>query len=133
MANDPQKPDPKDAKIAELEAKLAAKPAAGGDMTALGAVIADALSAALIKANAPAHIKALRRNFDGPGGTHLVAPEHRGQHTYRIGPSGHVRGNRRYEPGELITVTSERPAKDWVEVDADEKPKAKGAADQSVG
>ncbi len=109
---DASKIDPKDAEIAALKAQLAAKPAPL-DLSALGEIIAKAIA----KANAPV-VGRNRKNSDGPDGTHLVAPEHRGTHTYVVGPSKHVRGNRQYKAGDLITVTDERPAKDWVKAPA---------------
>lgn len=93
-----------------------------GDLAQLGEVMADAFVKAQTKV---AETKGRnRRNFDGPGGTHLVAPEHRGTITYIVGPGGHVRGNRQYKNGQLVTVTNERPAKDWVKYD----PLTKGPA-----
>jgi hypothetical protein len=46
-----------------------------------------------------------------------VAPEHKGTKTYMVGPSRHYRGGKLYKAGELVTVTDERPARDWVLVE----------------
>lgn len=70
-----------------------------------------------------------------------LAPEHQGTKTYIVGPSKHWRGNRLYQQGELVTVTNERPARDWVlapgqEAKAAPKPPAlpaKRANDVDVG
>lgn len=77
---------------------------------------AEAIGDAIVKAQTrvAAIVGRNRKNTDGPNGTHLVAPEHRGTITYIVGPGKHVRGNRTYQHGEEITVTNERPAKDWV-------------------
>lgn len=41
----------------------------------------------------------------------------RGTKTYVVGPGKHYRKGKMYEPGELITVTDEKPGKDWVPYD----------------
>lgn len=43
----------------------------------------------------------------------VLAPEHKGTKTYVVGPSGHWRNNRLFKGGELVTITNERPARDW--------------------
>ncbi len=122
---DAQKTDPKDAEIAALKAQLAAKP---GDLSGLAEVIA----AAIVAAGKPA---AAKLRGDKP-----LDEAHKGTHTYVVGPSKHYRNNRMYLAGELITVTDERPAKDWKLLDGDAKvkpaPKVASpgrAADQRVG
>ena len=42
-----------------------------------------------------------------------LSAEHKGTKTYVVGPTGHYRANKLYKPGELVTVTDERPARDW--------------------
>lgn len=127
---DETKKDPKDAKIAELEAKLAAKGGGGFDEVKLGEVLAAAMTKGRNDANRP-DLAALRVNQP-------LAPEHRGTKTYIVGPRGHFRGDRLYAEGELVTVTDERPAIDWKLADKDavekkiaakaEKPEPSGRA-----
>lgn len=87
-------------RIAELELELESR---GPSKAELNELVAKAVAEAL---KAQAVPKAAVR-FE-------LAPEHRGTHTYVVGPSRHWRNNRVYEKGELVTVTDERPAKDWV-------------------
>lgn len=71
--------------------------------------------------------------------TEPLAEAHKGTKTYVVGPGGAFRNNRLYRVGELVTVTDERPAKDWkLASDAQQKvkPAVKNpgrAADQNVG
>lgn len=71
-----------------------------------------------------------------------LAPEHRGEKTYRVGVR-HYRQGVVYEPGELITVTDEKPSKTWTLVDtakeaakpaapAATKPQGKRDADNAI-
>lgn len=74
------------------------------------------------------------RKFSEP-----LAEAHKGTKTYVIGAGGHFRNNRLYRTGDLITVTDERPAKDWKLASPEQqkvKPAVKNpgrAADQNVG
>ncbi len=76
-----------------------------------------------------------------PGADRLVlAEEHKGTKSYVVGPSKHYRNGKMYEAGEVVTVTDERPAKDWVLADKGEAKVAKAAvvptgraSDKSVG
>lgn len=42
-----------------------------------------------------------------------LAPEHKGTKSY-VSSTKHYRDGRLYEPGQVITVTDEKPGKDWV-------------------
>lgn len=135
MANENPKPDAKDAEIAALKAELekAKKASPSTDAKLLAEAIGDAVAAALAGANGKSNPKAARK-FTAP-----LADEHKGTKTYVIGPAGHFRNNRLYRAGDLITVTDERPAKDWKLAAPDQqkvKPAVKNpgrAADQNVG
>jgi hypothetical protein len=123
MADAPK--DSKDAEINALKAQLAAK-APAVDLTGL----AEAIAAALAKNSGPKPVRAKLP----------LAEEHKGTHTYVVGPSKHYRNSRMYNAGELITVTDERPAKDWKLASSDEKLSKKTpvgatgrAADRNVG
>ena len=50
-----------------------------------------------------------------------LKPEHKGARTYKL-TQRHYRLGRLYEVGELITVTDEIPAKNWVPVSATAAP-----------
>lgn len=93
-------------------------------------------------AAAPKPVKVLPRDEFGRRIFPQVAPEFRGTKTYVVGPGKHVRNNRTYQAGELITVTDERPAKDWKLAGAADAKAAPAAAapvpggrvnDKSVG
>ena len=51
-------------------------------------------------------------------------PKFAGTKTYRIGPAGHYRQGQMYAEGDLLTVTNEKPGKDWVLVE-EAKPAVK--------
>lgn len=104
MADDKSKAvDPKDAEIAALKSQLAGK-SSGGEAVELAKMIATAVAAAL-RPDAAATAK-LRKNLP-------LAAEHKGTKTYVVGPSRHYRNGKMYLKGELVTVTDERPARDW--------------------
>ena len=92
------KVDPKDAEIAALKAQLAGK----SDVAELAKAVATAVAQAIRPSSEPK----LRKNQP-------LASEHQGTKTYMVGPSKHYRDGRTYVAGELVTVTNERPAKDW--------------------
>ena len=68
-----------------------------------------------------------------------LAAEYKGTKTYVVGAQKHYRNGKLYQAGELVTVTDERPAKDWVLADASEvkaakvTPVAGRASDKNVG
>ena len=79
-------------------------------LSGLGSTIASGITKGRNDANRPDLAK-LRKHQP-------LAPEHRGEKTYVVGPKGHVRGDRIYKQGELVTVIDERPAVDWVLADS---------------
>ncbi len=98
-AVEPKAVDPKDAEIAALKAQLHAA-----------------------KSTAPQSTKEFL------AARAVLAEEHKGTKTYVVGPTKHYRDGRMYQAGELVTVTNERPAKDWVLADLDARAAAKAAA-----
>lgn len=129
--------DPRDAELAALKAELAAvkesKSSRQGEMAEVGAIIGAEVA------------KALGVKQPGVKQERLVPPplaeEHKGTKTYIVGPSRHYRNGRTYQKGEKVTVTDERPAKDWVlfkgESDTPTRthaaPPSGRASDRSVG
>lgn len=57
-------------------------------------------------------------------------PKHKGTHTYIVGPSRHYRNGHLYKAGDKVTVTDERPAKDWVLADSEAGMKAVAKAEK---
>lgn len=92
------------------------------DEKALAGALAEALKPVLesIAAKGGGSTPERSRKYTTP-----LAAEHKGTKTYFVGPGGHYRNNRLYKAGDLITVTDERPAKDWKLAPED---KQKGAA-----
>ena len=86
---------------------------------------------ALLKGQLAAALAKIELLQSKPGAAHArvhlgLLPEHKGTKTYAVGPSRHYRDGRIYQAGEEVTVTDERPAKDWVLADGS-APKAKPA------
>lgn len=102
-------------RIAELElenedlvSKQKSKKGGGGDQLEMVREFAKVFGAELKEALRP----------DSPGDRSKPKPrpleaKHMGTKQYIVGPSGHWRGNKLYKQGEIVTITDQRPAKDW--------------------
>ena len=93
-------------RIAELELEAEAK----------GGAVKDAHMLEFAQIVALAVKEALRPETPGDRSRpkpRALSPEHKGTKTYIVGPSGHWRNNRLFKAGELVTITDQRPARDW--------------------
>lgn len=110
MSKDNQKPAVEAAKTTVTTAFEAAKESRA-DKVSFEAAIAPSPSAELARAEAELAERqaAVERLRKAVGNAAFL-----GTKTYVIGPGKHYRKGKMYEPGELITVTDEKPGKDWV-------------------
>lgn len=114
MSKDNQKPAPApavDAAKAPVTTAFDAAKESRSDRAAFEAAMAPSPSEVLARAEAELaeHQAAVERMRKAAG-----AAAFRGTKTYVVGPGKHYRKGKMYEPGELITVTDEKPGKDWV-------------------
>lgn len=89
----------------ELDEKRSPTAARAQEMAELGKAIGSGVALAL-------GVKQPGSKLERPAPVPL-AEEHKGTKTYIVGPSKHYRNGRHYRAGELVTVTNERPARDW--------------------
>jgi hypothetical protein len=104
MSKDNQKPAP----AVDSAKAQAMKPAAEVADVSLDEI---ARAEAELEAHA-AHVERMRV-ARGISRTALL-PAHRGAKTYVVGSSGHYRKGRFFKTGELITITDEKPSREWV-------------------
>lgn len=108
MAPTPEKPKmPTEAEVASLRAeneRLAA------ELAAAKKAATEASKAVMEDLKAEKSAEPMFRNAKGQ----MVPEKCRGTKTYLVGASGHYRNGKLYAAGEKITVTDEKPGKQWV-------------------